>query len=111
MSIVGESVVGNTNHFTWSSRLETGPVTNMGMYCFVCETLCFTQNVKALCKGNPESNVSGPRSACGLTALLFCSVVRVLHVLDHGFGVTFDLSCICLLYTKCIQYQLKKNPT
>ena len=35
--------------------------------------------------------ISGPRSACGLTALLFCSVVLVLHVLVHGFVVTFDL--------------------
>lgn len=55
-----------------------------------CIILVWNPRLGGCCEGNPKGFISGPRSACGLTALLCCSVVLVLHVLVHGFGVTFD---------------------
>lgn len=71
----------------------------MGMY--------YAPSPGGFCEGNlKKSLISDPRSACGLTVLLFCSVVLALHVFVHEVGVTFDplpLSCTIYALALCIQ--------
>lgn len=73
-----ESTVRNTMSVHSVSQIWNWSI----KYRWGCIIFVWNPGLGRFYKGNLKSFISGPRSACGLTALLFCSVVLMLHVLS-----------------------------